>query len=304
MSAGTMRDAAVHTVTTTDGTALHVREQGPAGAPVTVVLAHGWTLDHETWDDVALGLSTGPSAARVIRYDHRGHGRSERGPRGSGTIEQLANDLADVVAQRAPDGPLVLGGHSMGGMTIMALAEQSPDIFRDRVVGLGFVATSTGNLLAPLRRVPGFWRIASFVLMLMPFLDRFQPRFLARMGVKAGLFGKSPRAYDVDRAVAQLERADVAARSEFGWSLLHHERAHVIESIAHIPAVVLTSSRDTLTPAAHGRIIAELSPASTLIHFPGAGHQLPYERGVQVTAAMARLVHAASSYAQSAEVPA
>ncbi len=72
MSAGTtIRDAVVHTVTTTDGTALHVREQGPAEAPVTVVLAHGWTLDHETWDDVALGLSTGPSAARVIRYDPR-----------------------------------------------------------------------------------------------------------------------------------------------------------------------------------------------------------------------------------------
>ncbi len=192
----------------------------------------------------------------------------------------------------------------MGGMTIMALAEQSPQIFRDRVVGLGFVATSTGNLLAPLRRLPGFWRIASFVLMLMPFLARFQPRFLARAGVKAGLFGKAPRAYDIDRAVAQFERADLGARSEFGWSLLHHERAHVIESIAHIPAVVLTSSRDTLTPPAHGRILAELSPAATLIHFPGAGHQLPYERNVQVTAALARLVHSATSQALPVEVPA
>jgi len=138
----------------------------------------------------------------------------------------------------------------------------------------------------------------------MPFLARFQPRFLARIGVKAGLFGKSPRAHDIDRAVAQLERADVAARSEFGWSLLHHERAHVMESIAHIPAVVLTSSRDTLTPSAHGRIIAELSPAATLVHLPGAGHQLPYERSVQVTAAFARLVRSASSYARPAEVPA
>ena len=36
-----------------------------------------------------------------------------------------------------PDGPIVLVGHSMGGMTIVALAELHPELFGDRVVGVG-----------------------------------------------------------------------------------------------------------------------------------------------------------------------
>ena len=46
----------------------------------------------------------------------------------------------------APDGPLVLVGHSMGGMTIMALAEQRPELFADRVRGVALIGTSAGEV--------------------------------------------------------------------------------------------------------------------------------------------------------------
>ena len=63
---------------------------------------------------------------RLVLYDQRSHGRSERASRESCTIEQLGHDLDAVIRALAPEGPLVLVGHSMGGMTIMALAEQTP----------------------------------------------------------------------------------------------------------------------------------------------------------------------------------
>ena len=45
-----------------------------------------------------------------------------------------------------PDGPVVLVGHSMGGMTIVALAEQHPELFGDRIVGVALISTTAGGL--------------------------------------------------------------------------------------------------------------------------------------------------------------
>src|SRR5947208_1548541 len=97
-----------------DGAPLHVEIDGPAGAPVTVVLSHGWTLDGRTWAPVARSLVGGRTPVRVVRPDHRGHGRSAVVDPATMTLEQLADDLAAVVDAVAPTGPLVFAGHSMG----------------------------------------------------------------------------------------------------------------------------------------------------------------------------------------------
>ena len=74
--------------------------------------------------------STGTSAATAAP--------SAAGPRRTArpvTIDQLGRDLKAVIDAAAPEGPLVLVGHSMGGMTVMALADQYPELVRERVVG-------------------------------------------------------------------------------------------------------------------------------------------------------------------------
>src|SRR5699024_11151477 len=126
-----MRSERRYRVLTADGTGLYAVDSGPDGAPVTVVLAHGWTLDERCWAPVADGLTDGPHPGprpRVIRYDHRAHGRSDDTPESGMTIDRLADDLAELVAQVCPSGPLVLAGHSMGGMTVMALAQRHPEL--------------------------------------------------------------------------------------------------------------------------------------------------------------------------------
>ena len=50
-----------------------------------------------------------------------------------------------MVEQRYPRGPVVLVGHSMGGMTLMTFARQHPDLVRDRVAGAFLLATSAGR---------------------------------------------------------------------------------------------------------------------------------------------------------------
>ncbi|NBH08447.1 alpha/beta fold hydrolase, partial [Amycolatopsis sp. SID8362] len=143
-TASRLRDPSLaHRFVASDGAALHVAESGPASSAVTLVLVHGWTQDHRTWDFVLPHLDPG---VRVLRYDLRGHGGSAHARPGSATIARLADDLAELIASRVPEGPVVLAGHSMGGMTLMVLAERHPSLVRDRLAGAAFVATSSGDM--------------------------------------------------------------------------------------------------------------------------------------------------------------
>ena len=104
-------------VITDDGLALHLRTW-PAGNPRrgVVVLVHGLGEHVDRYDHVARRLETLGFA--VVGYDHRGHGRSP-GPRGGMPAdESLCADLGRVLyaARAAFPGPLVLVGHSLGGL--------------------------------------------------------------------------------------------------------------------------------------------------------------------------------------------
>jgi len=161
---------------TGDGAVLSVAESGPADSAVTLVLVHGWTQDHRTWDFVLPHLDPG---VRVLRYDLRGHGGSSPARPGGATIARLADDLAELIAARVPEGPLVLAGHSMGGMTLMVLAERHPALVGSRLAGAAFVATSSGDMDRLTLGFPGLVGRG---------VTRFEPR-LARL--LAGLRGET-----------------------------------------------------------------------------------------------------------------
>ncbi|HEY4457080.1 MAG TPA: alpha/beta fold hydrolase, partial [Pseudonocardiaceae bacterium] len=149
-SLGQLAATRTRTVAADDGVPLSVEEVDPADggrADLTVVLVHGFALDRRSWHyqrrDLAFG--TEPRVRQVL-YDHRGHGRSGRPNPRSCTIDQLGRDLDVIIRSVAPTGPLVLVGHSMGGMAIMALAEQRPELFADRVRGVALIGTSAGEV--------------------------------------------------------------------------------------------------------------------------------------------------------------
>ena len=97
-------------VTAAEETELYVKEWGPiSGRPV--VLIHGWPLNADSFDDVALGLAN--AGFRAISYDRRGFGRSDQ-PWSGYDYDTFADDLATVIEQcDAEDVALV--GFSMGG---------------------------------------------------------------------------------------------------------------------------------------------------------------------------------------------
>ena len=179
-------------VIATDGVELHVEIDEPEGRPAaapngvpvpTVVFCHGYTLSLRSWVFQRRALKA--AGYRVVLWDHRGHGKSGAGSKESYDVDQLGHDLGAVISQVVPEGPLVLVGHSMGGMTLMALAIQQPKLIKERVMGVAFVATSPGGLSAV------SWGLGS---MLGRAVHRLGPVAVGQLAGRQGLVNAARRA--------------------------------------------------------------------------------------------------------------
>ena len=284
---------------TADGTTLHTEERGDPTAPVSVILVHGWTLDSRTWGYQLTHLPEEVGRpVHVLAFDNRGHGRSGPVRVADATIAQVAGDLAEVIGQRGAK-RVVLAGHSLGGMAIMALAESHPELL-DRVAGIALVATSAGGLaevtlgLSP-RAAARRTRIEAAMNRRM--LARGDkpgrlPAVVVRPGVRWLTFGKP-----VDRAGLRVAAQMVAGCSPytvaaFRASLDEHDRAVLLPRLAGRPVLVAAGSRDRLTPLAHSQLLAREIPGAELVSYDEAGHMLPLERGPDLTRRLADLVRA------------
>src|SRR4051794_18999314 len=182
------------TVRTDDGVDLHVEVDENPAAPLTVVLAHGFTARLAEWQLQRQALRR---RARLVLFDQRGHGRSGWTRLSAATIDRTGRDLGEVLDATTPSGPVVLAGHSMGGMSVMALARQRPELFGTRVVGVLLLATSAGGLVGP-GRLGGGVRLARGLglLSLSLWLLRLGPPLLGRSGRGGpGAGGWFPRRY-------------------------------------------------------------------------------------------------------------
>lgn len=284
--------------TTLDGARLRVLDEGPRNAPVTVVFVHGWTLSQRTWDEVVDALPVAArTEVRTVRFDLRGHGNSDPAEPGSANIDRCADDIAEIIEQWVPDGPIVLAGHSMGGMSIMALAERHPHVL-DRLAGVAFVASSSGDLAAPPLGLPAL--LAALVnrgeRVVRKRLATARGRRLVtrsaplRPGLRWLLFGKRAQAQHVAATADWLGAVHPANMAAYRESLAEHERASVLGKFAGVPTIVLAGTADRLTPFSHARRIVEHLPTARLFVYPGSGHMLPLERTGEVTDRLGELV--------------
>lgn|GEM_PF-43399 len=303
--AGQDAESAVADVASAAASALgRLRRLGrPAPQPPTVVFCHGYCLTQDSWHFQRAALREG---LRLVFWDQRSHGRSERGRSylagEPATIDQLGRDLKAVIDAVAPRGPLFLVGHSMGGMTVMALAAQYPELFRDRVCGVALIGTSAGNLAASTFGLPAYGA---------KMFQRMAPGVLKALGRQPALVERGRRASseltaplyrrysfgspDVDPAVARfaermLDSTPIDVVAEYFPALAAHDKTGALAAFSGLPVLVLTGTADLLTPPDHARAIVDELPDAELVLVPGAGHLVMLEQPDEVNTRLARLL--------------
>jgi pimeloyl-ACP methyl ester carboxylesterase len=301
---GSLRSAPLHVIAD-DAVDLHteVDEVDPtqhhrlATDDLTIVFAHGYSMNLDCWHFQRAAYR---GQVRTVFYDQRSHGRSARSSEENATIEQLGKDLLRVIEQTAP-GPVVLVGHSMGGMSIISLAQQHPELFGDRVVGVALISTTAGGL------DPG--RI------LFPMLP---------LGLGGSVMGRAVRTLDRGHRAVDLARkwghaiADVVTdRYAFGGEVPGHYVEFVfdmlndtpfavvadfypafatlnhfdhVEVLGMVPTAVICGSRDKITSVGHSRKLHARIPGSSLLECDGAGHMVILERHEEVNAELDDLI--------------
>ena len=259
------------------------------------MLAHGYVQSSALWAGQVRDLVDARPDLRVVTYDHRGHGASGSTTRDRATISQLGRDLARVIDAVAPTGPVVVVGHSMGGMTVMALAEAHPELFEGRVVAAAFVGTSAGDLASATYGLPA--PVAAALRTMLPVLHeqavraerKGKPRKVGRLDARV-LF---PRGADpaLVRETLDVHAACSAETVAAFWpTFSDHDSAQALSVLAHVPSLVVVGDRDALCPVPHSRTIAAALPASELVVYPGVGHMVHLERRAEVSRHLVELV--------------
>jgi pimeloyl-ACP methyl ester carboxylesterase len=297
---GALRGRAL-TVLADDGVPLHVEINGPDDARVTVIFCHGYTLNQDCWHYQRRDLG---GIGRLVFWDQRGHGRSGRSGLDHVSVDQLGADLHSVLAAVAPGAaPVVLVGHSMGGMAIMALADQQPGLFGPKVIGVALISTAASGvdptvwLPGPLRPVarqvaaPMLRGVASGRRAALVERSRQAAGDLAFLGTKYIAFGDSRISPAlVDFLERMIRATPVHVVAEFYLALLGHDKLSALGVLGRVPVVVLAGDRDRLIPTAQAERLAAEIPGAEFIRLPGAGHVVILERPAEVNEAINGLV--------------
>ncbi|HEV2346959.1 MAG TPA: alpha/beta hydrolase [Actinocrinis sp.] len=320
---GTLRGVP-QTVMAADGTELYVEVDDPFGWPRTVdwrragrrvpatragrpglrefptlLFTHGFCLPQDCWHHQRAEFS---GEYRMVFWDQRGHGRSDRlRPDTELSVEVTGEDLYAVIEATCPTGPIILIGHSMGGMTMMALAETHPELFGDRIVGVALMSTSAGEISGlefglPRLAAKLFHRTAPGMFDLLT-----KQRALVERGRRAGgdvglvltrryAFG-SDAPESVVRFVQELiESTPIEVIARFFTALRVHDKTDALPVFDRVPALVLAADHDLLLPLKHSRAMADAIPDADFVIVQDAGHVVILEHPDEVNSALRRLV--------------
>lgn len=273
-------------VAASDGNPLAVREVGPVDAELTVVFVHGFTLSMDSFHFQSTGLKEKyGSDIRMVFYDQRGHGLSGRADSRSYTITQLAEDLHNVIGSVARTGPIVLAGHSMGGMTVLKFAEMYPDLVRERVVGVGLLAAAADKLPEaglpaildnPLitsvawsaEKTPGVFHSGRRALGMV-----IEPL------IKAGAFGNPTM---VGKTIVEFTNnligsADVEVMAGFVDALVSLDAKGAYSNLADVSVSIVCGDADLMTPVNRSIEMSRGMPGARFVVVPGCGHMVQLE---------------------------
>lgn len=272
------------TIMSVTGATLHYEISGRADGP-TVVLTHGWGLDSTIWADVKTKLE---ASYRVIAWDLAGLGRSTRSPDRETSLDAFADDLS-IVTTLAGEDPVILVGHSIGGMTIQTFGRERPELFARRVAGVVLLNTTYTNplktmMFSPLAtalRRPVIEPMMKLAIILQPvfWLGAWQSYLSGSAHLSARLgFGRYVTRKQLDYTALLTTRNAPGVQARGNLAMFRWD-AGIGLSDKTTPTLVIGGDMDIVTKLEASEVIAVRTSRSTLKTVAGVNHMGFLERG-------------------------
>jgi 3-oxoadipate enol-lactonase len=251
------------------------------GTGVPVLLVHGFPLDHTMW---AAQIDFLARRCRVVAPDLRGFGRTPLGAvelqRGI-SMEQYADELAELLSALSIEEPVVLCGFSMGGYIAWQFVRRHADRLRALVQCDTRAVADTDDARDARLKMAEYvaeWGAARVAEMMGPRL--FAPRSFETKS-------------EVVRAVRQVvERAAPASIAAAQRGMAARPDVTALLPLIGVPTLVLVGEHDVISPPEEMAAIAAAIPGAELVVVPGAGHMTTMEEPAAVNAAIVRFVEA------------
>lgn len=257
---------------TVNGQELHVVERGPRNRQVAL-LVHGWS---SSWYALSPLLDLLSLRFRCLTVDLPGYGQSPPLP-GRTTIPDYADLLAELIAQ-VSDGPVVLIGHSMGGMIGVTLAlRHSASVGRMVLISptiTGRLSTFINVVVSPITVLEWFGLGSALVSM----AERSFVGLTDRIMRPASLAERTDIAEeDYERLRADVRRPGQGrVRAECFFAMRDNNLSGKLEAI-ETPALVIWGAEDNTVPLRDASVVADEWPDADLRILPKAGHWPQFE---------------------------
>lgn len=280
-------------VTAPDGSVLHVETLGARDGR-TIVLTHGWGLNATAWWYTKHALA---GRFRLVVWDLPGLGHSKPPKDGKFSIDRFAEALGTVVRSAGP-GPVILVGHSIGGMATQTFWRACPEDLRRRVVGVVLVDTTHEDplrtmWLSPLwgaLRWPVIEPIMWLTILLSPlaWLSSWQGYLSGsnQLVMRLTGFGRFATRGQVDFTARLACKGSPGVQAKGNLAMFRWKATEVLPTI-NVPVLVLTGTKDIVTLPSASQTIADSAPRARLIQIEGAGHMGFMERAEAYNEAIA-----------------
>lgn len=280
---GPARRAEAVTIPGADGAELHVETEGAGQGPI-LLFTHGWGLSARIWAEARADLG---ARFGLVFWDLPGLGRSGR-PSIGYSVEGFAEDLHAVIDSLPEDRPIILVGHSIGGMTVQTFCARHPELLNSRVAAIVLENTTHTNpletmifsrLLRPMQPVIELACKLDMVLSPALWVMNWQAWLSGSTHVAARLagFGTRPTREQLDRTARLPTKNSPAVQARGNLAMLHWSVTDRLPRI-DVPALVFVGGRDLITKDHAGEAIAAALPQARLIRVEDAGHMGPVEK--------------------------
>ncbi|MFU8841796.1 MAG: alpha/beta fold hydrolase [Nitriliruptoraceae bacterium] len=278
------------------GVRIAVESYGPEDAP-QLVLAHGWVCTGRAWHEQVRRLA---DRVRIVTYDQPGHARTGPPDDGNYDLDLLGDTLTTVLEQATRPGPVVVAGHSMGGMTILN-AVRRHDAVRARLAGAVLLSTTSSARAERLTLEIGIRsaaRLDRVIRRLVPSLrdprvvrgaERIYTSTSDLSFLLARWTGVGP---DADPEVVAFTQEMLLASgfdvvAGLVEPILTVDEDRGLDALRDVPTTLVVGSHDRLTPASLTRRMAERSKAG-VVELDRVGHMSLLEAGEEVAEVLRR----------------